>query len=164
MNYSLITLVKKDRWRTRMSAVDIIFRAGLQTALKLVSLVLVTWYHSVSNVFISIHQLYVVVGRGVHLGWTRHSIFSANMESQKSLHEASFPRTQEKPWRSGSRPQLTMYLLNTKGFRLVTFLTHLLQCYIWGLDWDQLSAWSYEHCLGISDHLLVILGYYIKVP
>lgn len=51
-----------------MSAVDIIFRAGLQTALKLVSLVLVTWYHSVSNVFISIHQLYVVVGGGVHLG------------------------------------------------------------------------------------------------
>lgn len=51
-----------------MSAVDIIFGAGLHTALKLVSLVLVTRLHSVSNVFISIHQLYIVVGEGMHLG------------------------------------------------------------------------------------------------
>lgn len=51
-----------------MSAVDSIFRAGLQTALKLVSLVLVTSLHSVSNIFISIIQPYKVVGGDVHLG------------------------------------------------------------------------------------------------
>lgn len=51
-----------------MSAVDGIFRAGLQTALKLVSLVLVTSLHSVSNIFISIIRPYIVVGGDAHLG------------------------------------------------------------------------------------------------
>lgn len=50
-----------------MSAVDSIFRADLQTALKLVSLVLVTFLPSMSNIFISIIRPYVVVGGDAHL-------------------------------------------------------------------------------------------------
>lgn len=51
-----------------MSAVDGIFRAGLQTALKLVSLVLVTSLRSVPNISISIIRPYIVVGGDAHLG------------------------------------------------------------------------------------------------